>query len=720
MRLAQLTMWFASILAPHSTHLELRTRSAETVGPGSQNSDRMSSDSNGRRSPDEGTEAQSITDSSPMNAPMNEPLRKTCKTIKKKTTKGPGDAADKARKREQGSSRILLPPTNLPVSEDGCVVAEPTAPIPLGTHPAPTGSIADYMNWLKEARVHLRNYTFGDLPTYLSYAIHSTKSCHGYFCVSCHASFGTPRGLEQHIWGNLTHLGLTLLMPLYTKRDSQPGAFCCPFCDFATDRQSQLTLHQALTPDCRRPTWALTMARRNAPDRSNIGLEHFPDSPEVLRYDPEYVFGQTKPALLNNQQYQGALELLAAWWSQVNPNPQQGQHEPAPLVTLDPLPPEQARDAQSLTPPQRALEPAELYERGIAPDTYQHIVNASSLTGDMLRYHSENEGLVCTRERLVRTIEKLHLSYESVEAFMDMLTGTKVGGIPAWTCLRCYRSDLDLRRHLLETEHSTLEWHQVNLSVSRNGKKMCPFCSKAFRSERAVQTHCNTDTGCRALLRERMGLKEKETNILFSTHRANMLRGGYTTPLIEPQSREARARQEIAEMSLAYTAGKRKNALAPPRQPTCPACSLRFASRAELAAHLSNATDDQHLAVQRGRIRMTGGWFKARDLAPRGTRAPPPADGEHGPPRQDHRRGGGQGNQVHGALEVPGPSGLGCAGESSSRCRASRRPLRRPSTRSSARPRGGDTGPCTSSAWSSSPRTRQGASTGRSRSVRRS
>ena len=68
-------------------------------------------------------------------------------------------------------------------------------------------------------------------------------------------------------------------------------------------------------------------------------------------------------------------------------------------------------------------------------------------------------------------------------------------------------------------------------------------------------------------------------------------------------------------MSLAYTAGKRKNALAPPRQPTCPACSLRFASRAELAAHLSNATDDQHLAIQRGRIRMTGGWFKARDLA---------------------------------------------------------------------------------------------------------
>ncbi|EFO60809.1 Hypothetical protein GLP15_4805 [Giardia lamblia P15] len=327
------------------------------------------------------------------------------------------------------------------------------------------------------------------------------------------------------------------------------------------------------------------MACRNAPDRSNIGLEHFPDSPEVLRYNPEYVFGQTKPVLLNSQQCQSARELLAVWSNQVNLSLQQGQQEPAPLATLDPLPPEQARDAQSLTPPQRTLEPAELYERGITPDTYQHTVNASSLTGDMLRYHNENEGLMCTRERLVRTIEKLHLSYESVEAFMDMLMGTKVGGIPICpACLRCYRSGLDLRRHLLETEHSTLEWHQVNLNVSRNGKKMCPFCSKAFRSERAVQTHCNTDAGCRALLRERMGLKERETNILFSAHRANMLKGGYTTPLIEPQSREARARQEIAEMSLAYTAGKRKNALAPPRQPTCPACSLRFASRAELAA----------------------------------------------------------------------------------------------------------------------------------------
>ncbi|EFO64007.1 Reverse transcriptase [Giardia lamblia P15] len=358
------------------------------------------------------------------------------------------------------------------------------------------------------------------------------------------------------------------------------------------------------------------MACRNAPDRSNVGLEHFPDSPEVLRYDPEYLFGQTKPALLNNQQYQSALELLATWSNQVNLNLQQGQQEPAPLVTLNPLPPEQARDAQSLTPPQRTLEPAELYERGITPDTYQHTVNASSLTADMLRYHNENEGLVCTRERLVRTIEKPHLSYESVEAFLDMLMGTKVGGIPTCpTCLRCYRSDLDLRRHLLETEHSTLEWHQVNLNVSRNGGSMCPLCSKVLRNERAVQTHCSTDTGCRALLRERMGLKERETNILFSTHRANMLRGGYTTPLIEPQSREARARQEVAEMSLAYTAGKRKNALAPPRQPTCPACSLRFASKAELAAHLSNATNDQHLAIQRGRIRMTGGWFKARDLA---------------------------------------------------------------------------------------------------------
>ena len=54
------------------------------------------------------------------------------------------------------------------------------------------------------------------------------------------------------------------------------------------------------------------MACRNAPDGSNGGLEHFPDSPEVLRYDPEYLCGQTKPALLNSQQHQSALELLVA------------------------------------------------------------------------------------------------------------------------------------------------------------------------------------------------------------------------------------------------------------------------------------------------------------------------------------------------------------------------------------------------------------------------
>ena len=68
------------------------------------------------------------------------------------------------------------------------------------------------------------------------------------------------------------------------------------------------------------------------PDRNSIGLEHFPDSPEVLRYDPGCVFGQTKPVLLDSQQHQSALELLD-WWIRVRPALQQGEHRSQGLRT---------------------------------------------------------------------------------------------------------------------------------------------------------------------------------------------------------------------------------------------------------------------------------------------------------------------------------------------------------------------------------------------------
>ncbi|ESU35932.1 Histone H3 [Giardia duodenalis] len=35
-------------------------------------------------------------------------------------------------------------------------------------------------------------------------------------------------------------------------------------------------------------------------------------------------------------------------------------------------------------------------------------------------------------------------------------------------------------------EHSTPEWHQVNVKATRNGKSICPFCMKILRDERAV------------------------------------------------------------------------------------------------------------------------------------------------------------------------------------------------------------------------------------------
>ncbi|EET02698.1 Hypothetical protein GL50581_4 [Giardia duodenalis ATCC 50581] len=114
---------------------------------------------------------------------------------------------------------------------------------------------------------------------------------------------------------------------------------------------------------------------------------------------------------------------------------------------------------------------------------------------------------------------------------MNMLTDIKVGGIP--TCIKCFVSAVDLKRHLLGTEHSTLEWHQMNR------KSICPFCSKTLRTHRAVQNHCNTDIKCRSLLRQKIGFEE-ETNILFSAHRANLLRSGHETPLIEPNTRAAR------------------------------------------------------------------------------------------------------------------------------------------------------------------------------------
>ena len=67
-------------------------------------------------------------------------------------------------------------------------------------------------------------------------------------------------------------------------------------------------------------------------------------------------------------------------------------------------------------------------------------------------------------------------------------------------------------------------------------------------------------------------------------------------------------------MTLAFNSGKKKS-LAPPRQPTCPVCNVRFNSRAEVAAHLQKAEDEQHLAIQKGRIRIFRDWFNKRNLS---------------------------------------------------------------------------------------------------------
>ena len=135
--------------------------------------------------------------------------------------------------------------------EDGCVVMAPTMAIDIGVPPPPTDSLASYREWLNTASQNLRSVPFADLPTYLTYIVHGAQTSVRQLCVSCPASFSSGKDLEQHFWGNLPHLGLQLLRPLYLlTRDpeSQSQVLCCPFCSFSSDRKCQITLHQTLTP----------------------------------------------------------------------------------------------------------------------------------------------------------------------------------------------------------------------------------------------------------------------------------------------------------------------------------------------------------------------------------------------------------------------------------------------------------------------------------------
>ena len=136
----------------------------------------------------------------------------------------------------------------------------------------------------------MSEFTYGPVPLGTSYAIHSTRSRH--------ASFTSPEGSRAARLGNPPRLS--------------------PFCTFVTNIRCQPT-HQAPGPECGVPRGPSPLPVAMLWTES-IGPERFP---EVPRHDP--LSARTGQAcIVEDQQHQSALELLAARWSQVSPCLKQG------------------------------------------------------------------------------------------------------------------------------------------------------------------------------------------------------------------------------------------------------------------------------------------------------------------------------------------------------------------------------------------------------------
>ena len=321
----------------------------------------------------------------------------------------PDRVSEAAVKRVGGGNRTRLPPADLPVNENGCVIEMPTVGINLDLPPPPDDSLASYRAWLSEASMKLRGLTFDNLVTYLSYIVHGAMAHGRHLCISCLKSFPTGEELEKHMWGNLSHLGLPLLRTTSLRSqdpDSQAAIYSCPF---QSDRKCQITLHQTLTPACRVPTWALTMAHGNAPTGADLQLEHFPNTLEEYRYNPQLSRSERNLTEISEQERQTYMALLRAWGERLTAAVQARPAQEVP--TVDPAPPEPAERTGA------CVHPSILYAGGIAPESYQQNVDVAALTREMIQRHNENEGLRCMRERIVRSMDCLHASYESVEAF---------------------------------------------------------------------------------------------------------------------------------------------------------------------------------------------------------------------------------------------------------------------------------------------------------------
>lgn len=60
---------------------------------------------------------------------------------------------------------------------------------------------------------------------------------------------------------------------------------------------------------------------------------------------------------------------------------------------------------------------------------------------EMLRYHSENKGLGCAHEGLIKDMKLLHALYGSAEAFLSTLIDIRLGAPRLSACFQCLTTD---------------------------------------------------------------------------------------------------------------------------------------------------------------------------------------------------------------------------------------------------------------------------------------
>ncbi|EFO61832.1 Hypothetical protein GLP15_2463 [Giardia lamblia P15] len=236
--------------------------------------------------------------------------------------------------RELGNSRSRLPPEGLPVLENGCIIGPLTTVVPLDAPPPPKGPMSEFRAWLAEFSVRLKDVVFDDLSTYLSAAIHGTNIYGRHLCVSCLKSFPSAGELEKHFWGDLAHLGLSMIRPLYLQTtEEQIKTFTCPFCrGFRTTVKCRILLHQTLSHGCREWAWALTMAHKTRPTMNlPLSSKLIPEAPETLRYNPQLSDVEITPVELSHEEGQRLLSFIMMGGSGSHPA------EPKPLTANDPI-----------------------------------------------------------------------------------------------------------------------------------------------------------------------------------------------------------------------------------------------------------------------------------------------------------------------------------------------------------------------------------------------